>query len=64
MAKRKQNILNIPLGKVHLPLKFLLMQVVIGEELSEIVITQEGYLALTKWITILMLRNFLRQNFP
>ena len=39
-------------------MEFDQMQVVIDWDWSAIFITQEGFLALRKWITILRIRNF------
>ena len=49
---------KITLRKVNLLLKFYLMQVVLGGELSATIFAVEGHLTLMKWNTILMLRNF------
>ena len=47
-----------PVIEIHL------MQVVLGGELSATIFAREGHLTLTKWNTILMLRNFWQQSFP
>ena len=52
------------LRKLNLLLKFHLMQVVLGAELSATIFSLKGHLILTKWNTILMLRNLRQQSFP
>ena len=57
------NSLKIILRKVNLLLKFHLMQVVLGGELSATIFALESHITLTKRNTILILRNFWQLRF-